>query len=326
MSMSVMSMVWRVDNQFLTSSEKSILLRLADCGSDDGSHVFPSIGTLEEDTGISGRWITKTLKSLQEKKVLVKVRDANAGGKYKSCFYKIMVGVLRGMERIKPEPEPQRVYSAHHDPRTQFTCTPELSSGVPLNSVHLTHELSSPNPLTNLNTLNTSLCTNCAERRDHPPGEEKKKRAKREPENESKTVKVERFKADRLEIDFAFKCIAVKHGMDRTWIASEFEEFKAWWVDAPQKNNPCKSFGHWRQAWNNWCSRINATLKEPQPDVTVKDEFIPSPASAEKLLSIAKDPDYPYYDKVIQAGGFDHCYNHGFPRPAPGDTSKRNMP
>jgi len=176
----------------------------------------------------------------------------------------------------------------------------------------------------NTNTIrdtNVSLCANCSAPRTDDThslvvNEKKEKVLKRE---KSKT-----FRANELQLDFIFKCTAVKHGMDRTWIESEFERFKTWWLDAPPSKRPCKTLGHWKQSWDTWCSRISNTLKESQPDVEINDEFLPAGASMEKFLAFAKNPDYPYCERLDALGGFDYCYVHGFPRPLPHEMKKRD--
>lgn len=93
MSIRIMSLIWSEHNGFLTSSEKAVLLRLADFAADDGSSIYPSFGTISKDTSISRRHIIKIIDELVKKDFLQKT-NRERDGYNMTNLYKINVNRL----------------------------------------------------------------------------------------------------------------------------------------------------------------------------------------------------------------------------------------
>lgn len=77
MSIKVMSLIWDIHTESLTSTEKMILLRMADFSADDGSSIYPGYARISRDTSISMPSIKRTIKSLIGKGLLIKVKKEN---------------------------------------------------------------------------------------------------------------------------------------------------------------------------------------------------------------------------------------------------------
>ena len=83
MSIKVMSLVWDTD---FSATEKLVLLKLADCGNDEGESIYPSVLLIAQQTGLSERSIRYTLKQLRFYEV-IKVANEADGKKYKTNSY-----------------------------------------------------------------------------------------------------------------------------------------------------------------------------------------------------------------------------------------------
>lgn len=121
MSIEIMSMVWKASNEFLTSSEKTVLVRLADFAADDGYRVYPSWNRIIRDTGISRSSVARSFSSLQKKGVLIKMQEASKE-EWHSCIYRINKPLL---ESWKENKEPTADSRCHDD-------TPLVSPRHPL--------------------------------------------------------------------------------------------------------------------------------------------------------------------------------------------------
>jgi DNA-binding MarR family transcriptional regulator len=75
MSVQATSWAW---NQSTTTTEKLVLLALADHAWPDGTHAYPSISRLARMTGLTERSVRRAISSLIEKDLIV--REINAGG------------------------------------------------------------------------------------------------------------------------------------------------------------------------------------------------------------------------------------------------------
>ena len=84
MSIKLMSKVFECD---LPTSEKFVLLAMADYASDSGDSIFPSIGTLAKKTSLSDRTVQTCIKSLIDKNYLIMAK--NGGGRNHTNLYKI---------------------------------------------------------------------------------------------------------------------------------------------------------------------------------------------------------------------------------------------
>ena len=88
-----MGKVWESD---LPSSEKFVLLALADHARDDGSRVYPSIATTARKTGFSKRTVQRNIRTLQAMGILAVVK--------KSVRYGTTEYIIRGdnLSPLKP--------------------------------------------------------------------------------------------------------------------------------------------------------------------------------------------------------------------------------
>lgn len=92
MSIKIMSQIWDVRGHF-TSTEKMVLLKIADCAADDGSHAFPSISTIANACSIAERTVYTILDRLYKRKILSK-RFRMRLGKITSNLYSINLKLL----------------------------------------------------------------------------------------------------------------------------------------------------------------------------------------------------------------------------------------
>ena len=67
MSVRVMSMVWEAD---LPTTEKVVLLAIADSADDDGDNAWPSVATLARKASVSDRRVQQIVKSLESQGLL----------------------------------------------------------------------------------------------------------------------------------------------------------------------------------------------------------------------------------------------------------------
>ena len=70
MSFKLFPLIWRYTPGFFTSTEKFVLLKLADFAQEDGSSVYPSLKRVSAETGFSEKCIKNTISSLLQKGVL----------------------------------------------------------------------------------------------------------------------------------------------------------------------------------------------------------------------------------------------------------------
>lgn len=94
MSNFIISLVWAERNKFFSSTEKLILVRLADYADSEGK-CFPSILTLCEETSLAKRGVINTLKSLANKNIIYKSR------KHRNNSYVINVEYLKSLSPNK---------------------------------------------------------------------------------------------------------------------------------------------------------------------------------------------------------------------------------
>jgi hypothetical protein len=77
----------KVFDSDLPTTEKMVLLAMADYASDTGDSIFPSIKTMSRKTSLSERSVQNTIKSLIEKNYLILIKKG--GGRNKTNLYKI---------------------------------------------------------------------------------------------------------------------------------------------------------------------------------------------------------------------------------------------
>jgi hypothetical protein len=86
MSIRLMSIVFECS---LPTTEKFVLLAMADYASDSGESIFPSIATLARKTSLSDRSVQRSIQSLLEGRYLDMVREG--GGRNHTNLYRIRV-------------------------------------------------------------------------------------------------------------------------------------------------------------------------------------------------------------------------------------------
>src|ERR1017187_9336214 len=62
MSVKVFNRVWAVPPDAISSTEKLVLLNLADHAADDGGNAFPAVATIARETSLSDRAVQKSLR------------------------------------------------------------------------------------------------------------------------------------------------------------------------------------------------------------------------------------------------------------------------
>jgi len=78
----------RVFDSELPSTEKFVLVAMADYASDSGESIFPSVATLSKKTSLSGRAVQKSIQSLLKKQYLALVEER--GGVHGTNLYRIV--------------------------------------------------------------------------------------------------------------------------------------------------------------------------------------------------------------------------------------------
>ncbi|MEM6495194.1 MAG: hypothetical protein AAF709_00560 [Pseudomonadota bacterium] len=77
MSIKVMSMIWEI--KFPCVQAKMIALKMADCGNDEGTQIFPSVASVQLATGCSKSTVKKYLKQFDDIGLL-RITEREAGG------------------------------------------------------------------------------------------------------------------------------------------------------------------------------------------------------------------------------------------------------
>jgi hypothetical protein len=77
----------------LSSSERIVLMAMADHAMDDGTSCFPSVGRLAWKTDYSGRQVRRILRALEEKELIVPVKNISGGGRATEYIIHIEKGV-----------------------------------------------------------------------------------------------------------------------------------------------------------------------------------------------------------------------------------------
>lgn len=100
MSLALLPLIWRMKPGILTSSEKIVLLRLADFAQEDGSSIYPCLKRIAEETSLSLRTVQRAITELLEKGCLQLVQSFTSR---KPNIYQINVSFLRSV--LKPTEE-----------------------------------------------------------------------------------------------------------------------------------------------------------------------------------------------------------------------------
>lgn len=123
MSVKVMSLVFEAGG--ITSTQKLVMLALADHAADDGTSVYPSVETIAKKTCLSETAVRKTLKELRSDLGLIKItRRFTSRNPNK---YAINVAHLSALKRVSPDDTQESRVS----PRAPLGITTRTSRGAP---------------------------------------------------------------------------------------------------------------------------------------------------------------------------------------------------
>jgi len=100
MSVRIMSMVF--ESRGPESTEKLVLLALADHANDDGLSIYPSVERVANKTALSERTVQLTIKKLVEETHLLQLVRAG-GGRYTTNEYRILVKNLQSLISVRGE-------------------------------------------------------------------------------------------------------------------------------------------------------------------------------------------------------------------------------
>jgi hypothetical protein len=114
MSIRIMANVFSAGK--LTSTQKLVMLSLADFASDDGRHVYPSVNLLVQRTSLSERAVRKTIGELRALGLLVVVRPSS---RHAATEYRIDTHLLADMQASQPDetPEDNEISGRNEDSR-----------------------------------------------------------------------------------------------------------------------------------------------------------------------------------------------------------------
>ena len=90
MSVKIMSLIWDYE---CDKSQKLVLLKLADCGNDEGKSIYPSVSTIARQTCLSERHVKRILKDLKDNGI-IKIEGSFDSKKHKSNNYSININAL----------------------------------------------------------------------------------------------------------------------------------------------------------------------------------------------------------------------------------------
>lgn len=118
MSYRLQSMVWPARG--IDGTAKLVLQRLCDFADEEGGNVFPTIKRVSDDCGISERTTQEAMRRLEAIRVLVLVREGDAGAK-RPREYRIDVGALASLAIAKEGSDGCKVRTGAKFARVQKT-------------------------------------------------------------------------------------------------------------------------------------------------------------------------------------------------------------
>lgn len=96
MSIIIMKLVWDDDSGRLTPTEKLLLTKLADYGSEDGLNIYPSYKTISRKTNLSRATVVRVIQSLKAKGFISLLSPGIS--RFKTARYRINLGIFSKVE------------------------------------------------------------------------------------------------------------------------------------------------------------------------------------------------------------------------------------
>ena len=94
MSIKIMSSIWS-SRDLLSATEKLVLLKIADCAADDGSHAYPSLSTIAAECTMSRQGVVNAISRLVDKDALQKqARKKGGTNARRSNYYTVNVELI----------------------------------------------------------------------------------------------------------------------------------------------------------------------------------------------------------------------------------------
>lgn len=214
--MSVSAMKWAFDQKGVTSTEKLVLLALAD-HADDAGRCWPSVARMEEMTALSERSIRKAIQTLEEKGALSTDRGVGRGNSSK---------YILKLDSSVDASTPQKVQDSH--------LLPDTGKGAPrAEKVHVV-----PEKVQNLH-----------EKVHHVhPNHQEPSRTVKEPPVIPRAPRGTRLPAD-WQPSSADRDFARSNGINPDKVAPSFRDY---WHGRADKGAVKLD---WSATWRNWCRR-----------------------------------------------------------------------
>jgi len=125
MSIKIMSLIFDANHELITSTQKLVLLALADHANDEGYSIYPSMQKTANRTALSARTVRKTIRELEQAGIINITRQ---GGGRITNEYRLIANAI---------------------PRNDVPSSSELDSVLPRNDVPSSSELDSDESLVN---------------------------------------------------------------------------------------------------------------------------------------------------------------------------------
>lgn len=138
MSVKVSALCWKVP---LPVIQKVVLVRLADYAKDGGGSIFPAVGTVAIECGISSRAVQVAFKKLIETGVL-RLVEASTGGRGRTSRYALDLPRIMELGGVQPDhggpssgvqAEPETAQNPEHGAGFNGAINPEHGAGFSVN-------------------------------------------------------------------------------------------------------------------------------------------------------------------------------------------------
>lgn len=144
MCINLMAQIWGIEKG-LTSTEKFVLLKLADSAPKGSTECFPSIKTIATQCSMSVSTVKRAVASLVGKKIVQCTQRHRDNGSCSSNFYVLNIGSKQDSTQVQNEPEPQAKMNpspAQNEPGPPMQDEP---SPLPKLNPHINHNFNRNN-------------------------------------------------------------------------------------------------------------------------------------------------------------------------------------